>query len=93
MDIDLFKVSFEVSIDAYSRLDFPVSLPFRPMVGDKVPYRHQNYTSKLPVLVISSVSYETGEWGQFERFVCILWFDKNTDTGLVHDVLNHKYGG
>ena len=90
----LLKTRFETTIDAYRNAQFPESLPFRPLVGDKVPFKHQNtYTNSLPILIITSVSYECGEYGQFERFVCELWFEKNTDGKLVNDILNHKYGG
>jgi hypothetical protein len=89
MDEDL-RVWFTTNIDAYSWRTYPDRLPFRPQVGDAVPFVGQEAYGKLPFLEVTKVTLQCDSNGRFERFVCDLWFSKNTHPEICHKILNHE---
>jgi hypothetical protein len=85
----MFKVFFHTNIDAYSDKPYISELPFRPMIGDKVPFYGQiKIGNKLPVLEIISIQYCVTQ--DFDCFTCFLDFSKNEHPEIMRRVLNHE---
>jgi hypothetical protein len=84
------RVLFTTNIDAYSDKNYPDSLPFRPMIGDKVPFRGQEEYGRLPLLTITSISYMLGHHGEVIGFKCNLYFGKEIHPEIAGKILNHE---
>ena len=88
-----YVVEFNTNIDFYHDKFFPEKLPFRPMVGDKVPFYEQDKLfPEYPYLEIQSIRYFTftHDVNQFVAFVCYLGFSKNTHESICNKILNHQ---
>lgn len=91
MEKESFEVQFKTNIDAYSHRPFPHKLPFRPQLGDRVPFIQQwKLFPSAPVLTITNIEYDYDIYGNFDEFVCYLDFDKNTHPEIRRSILNHE---
>lgn len=90
--MELYPVSFETNIDAYSHRTYPTVLKFRPMVGDAVPFAGQDHFKGLPLLTITSIAYVFNKHGEFAGFKCNLYFSKNVHPEIARKILNHEVG-
>lgn len=93
MRMENLSVRFSTNIDFYRGREFPRSLPFRPQVGDRVPFVGQQNDpifGRYPILAVTSVEYRIDGRGEFDCFDCELWFDKNTHPDIRGKILNHE---
>lgn len=93
MRMENLSVRFSTNIDFYRGREFPRSLPFRPQVGDRVPFRSQDNDPifrRYPVLVVKSVNYRIDDFGGFDRFECYLGFGDHTHPDICKKILNHE---
>lgn len=87
MEKESFEVKFQTNIDAYSYRPFPNRLLFRPMLGDRVPFKEQNKLfPSAPILTITNIEYNY----DINGFICYLDFDKNTHSEIRQSILNHE---
>ena len=85
------RVSFETNIDFYHDREYPKYLPFRPMIGDLVPFIGQEkHFLKYPFLEITNIAYRVNELGKIDLLFCNLWFNENTHSDIRHKILNHE---